>query len=164
MIILAVDPGVERLGIAILTKKKDGQIACEMSDTITTPKSIVHRDRVGHIFSEIRKICKKYRPNQIVFERLFFAKNVKTAIAVAQVQGVIYLLGHQMKLEVAEIAPNAIKAAVTGYGNADKIAIKKMIDLQVLLPRKKRLDDEYDAIACGYAFLLSFPRRRESSR
>lgn len=155
MIILAIDPGVERLGIAILTKKKDGKIACEMSSTITTPKNIPHRDRVGLIFKEISKICDRYRPSRIVIERLFFAKNVKTAIAVAQVQGVVYLLGFEKNIEVAEIAPNAIKSAVTGYGIADKTAIKKMIDLQVVLPKKKRLDDEYDAIACGFAYLLN---------
>ena len=153
MIILAVDPGVERLGVAIL-KKKDASIACEMSDTIITSKDLNQKDRIGLIFAELKRICEKYRPNQIVLERLFFAKNAKTAITVAQVQGVVYLLGYQMNLEVTEIFPNTIKSAVTGYGNADKKAVKKMIDLQVLLSKRKRLDDEYDAIACGYAYLL----------
>lgn len=155
MIILAIDPGVERLGVAILTKKKDGRIACEMSSTIITPKSSSQSERIGLIYKEINGICTKFRPNQIVLERLFFAKNVKTAIAVAQVQGVIHLLGSQLGISVEEIAPNTIKSAVTGYGQADKTAIKKMIDLQIVLPKKKRLDDEYDAIGCGFAFLLS---------
>ena len=154
MIILAIDPGVERLGIAILTKK-DAIIACEMSDTIITSKDLSHTERIGEIFSEVNKVCIKFRPNQIVLERLFFAKNVKTAIAVAQVQGIIHLLGCQLGIPVTEIAPNAIKSAVTGYGMADKRAIKKMIDLQVILSKKKRLDDEYDAIACGFAFILN---------
>lgn len=154
MIILAIDPGVERLGIAILTKKKDGGIACEMSNTIITPKISSQSERIGLIYKEISIICTKFRPNQIVIERLFFAKNVKTAISVAQVQGVIHLLGSQRGIQVDEIAPNAVKAAVTGYGQADKMAIRKMIDLQVDLPKKKRLDDEYDAIACGFAYLL----------
>ena len=154
MIILSIDPGVERLGIAILTKK-NATIACIMSDTITTPKNLSQKERIGIIFAEISTVCQKYKPNQIVLERIFFAKNVKTAISVAQVQGIIYLLGSQRNIEVKEIAPNAIKSAVTGYGNADKRAIKKMIDLQVMLPKKKRLDDEYDAIACGYALLIS---------
>jgi crossover junction endodeoxyribonuclease RuvC len=153
MIILAIDPGVERLGIAILTKT-DAKIACVLSDTIVTSKKLTQTKRIGMIFSEINRICQKFRPNQIVLERLFFAKNVKTAIAVAQVQGIIHLLGCQLGIEVTELAPNAIKSAVTGYGNADKKAIKKMVDLQVILQKKKRLDDEYDAIACGYAFLL----------
>jgi crossover junction endodeoxyribonuclease RuvC len=161
MIILSIDPGVERLGVAILSKKKDGRIACEMSDTIITPRSTSQSRRIGHIYREISNICTKFRPNQIVIERLFFAKNVKTAISVAQVQGALHLLGSQLDIEVTEIAPNAIKAAVTGYGQADKIAIKKMINLQVELPKKKRLDDEYDAIACGFAFLLSSPQSSE---
>lgn len=161
MIILAIDPGVERLGIAILTKKKDGKIACEMSDTIITPKLSSQSERIGLIYNEISIICTKFRPNQIVLERLFFAKNVKTAISVAQVQGVIHLLGNQLGIGVAEIAPNAIKSAVTGYGMADKRAVKKMIDLQVILTSKKRLDDEYDAIACGFAYILNLPLSSE---
>lgn len=154
MIILSIDPGVERLGIAILTKK-DAIIACEMSDTILSPKNLSHEKRIGNIFTELRKICQKFRPNQIVLERLFFSKNVKTAISVAQVQGIIYLIGHTNNIPVCEITPNEIKSAVTGYGSADKKAVKKMIDLQIQLPARKRLDDEYDAIACGFAYLLA---------
>ena len=160
MIILSIDPGVERIGIAILTNN-DATIACEMSDTILTSKKLSHTERIGEIYASISKLCKKYRPNQIAMERIFFAKNVKTAIAVAQVQGVIHLLGYQLKIPVTEIAPNAIKSAVTGYGLADKVAIKKMIDLQVILSTKNRLDDEYDAIACGFAFLLNSPQFSE---
>lgn len=154
MIILAIDPGVERLGIAILTKKKDATIACEESDTIITSKELSQTERIGFLYSAINTLCRKFRPNQIVLERLFFSKNVKTAIAVAQVQGVIHLLASQHHIDAIEIAPNEIKSSVTGYGSADKAAIKKMIDMQLVLPPKKRLDDEYDAIACGFAYLL----------
>ena len=160
MIILSIDPGVERLGVAIL-EKKSSRISCKMSNTITTFKKCSQRDRIGDIFSELIKIHKEFKPNQIVFERLFFAKNAKTAISVAQVQGAIYLLGYKMNISVEELFPNTIKSSVTGYGNADKQAIKKMIDLQIILPIKKRLDDEYDAIACGYAYLLSLPQSSE---
>ena len=78
MIILSIDPGVERLGVAILTKK-DATIACEMSNTIITPKNLSQRERIGLIFDEVSNVCQKYRPNQIVLERIFFAKNAKTA-------------------------------------------------------------------------------------
>jgi len=155
MIILAIDPGVERLGIAILTKKKDGRITCEESCTIQTSKHLTQTERIGLLYTNVATILEKWRPNQIVIERLFFAKNVKTAISVAQVQGILYLLGNQRGISVTEITPNAIKSAVTGYGLADKTAIKKMIDLQVKLPTKKRLDDEYDAIACGFTYLVT---------
>jgi crossover junction endodeoxyribonuclease RuvC len=153
MIILSIDPGVERLGIAILTKK-DATIACKMSDTLTTPKTIAHSERIGFLYSSIKDICRTFRPDQIVLERLFFSKNVKTAISVAQVQGVIHLIGYENGIPVSEVTPNMIKSAVTGYGSADKKAVKKMIDLQIKLPPRRRLDDEYDAIACGFAYLL----------
>ena len=153
MIILSIDPGVERLGVAVLTKH-DGKIAYQMSDTLVTSKKLTQQERINMLFVGLKKLCEQYSPNQIVFEKIFFAKNVNTAIAVAQVQGIIYLLGTQFNCNVSESFPNEIKSAVTGYGNADKKAIKKMIDLQIELPKKKRLDDEYDAIACGYAFLV----------
>jgi crossover junction endodeoxyribonuclease RuvC len=79
---------------------------------------------------------------------------VTTAIAVAQVQGIVYLTAFQNSIPAFEIAPNTIKSVVTGYGQADKKAIQKMVEMQLALPKKKRLDDEYDAIACGYAHLL----------
>jgi len=153
MIVLAIDPGVERFGFAVL-EKVSNSIRYIASDIIVTKKTMPHVKRVGQIYSELSPLVKKYRPKQIVFECLFFSKNVKTAIAVAQVQGIVYLTASQNTIPAIEIAPNTIKSVVTGYGQADKKAVQKMIDLQFTLPKKKRFDDEYDAIACGYAYLL----------
>jgi len=154
MIILSIDPGVERFGFAIL-KKSDSTISYITSGVIETNKSESHTRRVGEIYSHLLPLLTHNKPEKVVFERLFFSKNVKTALAVAQVQGIIYLAGYLNNIPVAEIAPNAIKAIVTGYGQADKKAVQKMVELQLNLPDKKRLDDEYDAIACGFAYLLS---------
>ncbi len=154
MIVLAIDPGVERFGFAVL-EKVSTTIRYITSGIIVTKKTIPHSERVGQIHSELAPLLKKYRPKQIVFERLFFSKNVKTAIAVAQVQGIVYLTAFQNGIPATEIAPNTIKSVVTGYGQADKKAIQKMVEMQLILPKKKRLDDEYDAIACGYAYLLT---------
>lgn len=153
MIVLAIDPGVERFGFAVLEKTQN-TIRYIFSGIIVTKKTLTHTRRLGQIYTDLTPILAKYRPKQIVLERLFFSKNVTTALAVAQAQGIVYLLAHQNDIAVTEIAPNTIKSVVTGYGGADKKAIQKMIELQLDVPKKKRFDDEYDAIACGYAYLL----------
>lgn len=153
MIVLAIDPGVERFGFAVL-EKTHNTIRYIHSGIIVTKKTLTHTRRLGQIYTDLTPLFAKYRPKQIVLERLFFSKNVTTALAVAQAQGIVYLLAHQNDIAVTEIAPNTIKSVVTGYGGADKKAIQKMIELQLDVPKKKRFDDEYDAIACGYAYLL----------
>lgn len=153
MIVLAIDPGVERFGFAVLEKTQN-TIRYIFSGIIVTKKTLTHTRRLGQIYTELGPLLTKYRPKQIVLERLFFSKNVTTALAVAQAQGIVYLLAHQHDIAVVEIAPNTIKSIVTGYGSADKKAVQKMIELQLSIPEGKRYDDEYDAIACGYAQLL----------
>lgn len=153
MIVLAIDPGVERFGFAVLEKTQN-TIRYIVSGIIVTKKTLTHTRRLGQIYTEFEPLLAKFRPKQIVLERLFFSKNVTTALAVAQAQGIVHLLAHQHDISVAEIAPNTIKSIVTGYGGADKKAVQKMLELQFDIPKKKRFDDEYDAIACGYAHLL----------
>lgn len=154
MIVLAIDPGVERFGFAVLEKTQN-TIRYIFSGIIVTKKTLTHTRRLGQIYTDLTPLFAKYRPKQIVLERLFFSKNVTTALAVAQAQGIVYLLAHQNDIPVVEIAPNTIKSVVTGYGGADKKAIQKMLELQLTIPKAKRLDDEYDAIACGFAYLLT---------
>lgn len=153
MIVLAIDPGVERFGFAVL-EKTHNTIRYLFSGIIVTKKTLTHTRRLGQIYTELGPLLAKYRPKQIVLERLFFSKNVTTALAVAQAQGIVYLLADQYDIPITEIAPNTIKSVVAGYGSADKKAVQKMIELQLKVPQRKRFDDEYDAIACGYAHLL----------
>lgn len=157
MIILGIDPGVERVGFAVL--KKDSKQASKVehihSGTIVTKKSHKKEQRFLTIYVKLESVVRKYRPDCLIIEELFYSKNTKTAIPVAQAQGIVYLVASKNKLPVYTLAPNTIKLAVTGYGNADKHAIKKMIDLQISISKKSRLDDEYDAIACAFTYLLN---------
>lgn len=154
MIILSIDPGVERVGFAVF-KKDEAEIKLLESDTIITSKLKTQSERILCISKVLGKIVKKRNPDHIVMERLFFFKNEKTVISVAQAQGAILLLAAQYKIPVYYLTPPQIKLAITGYGNADKTAMKKMIELQIKLSKKKRLDDEIDAIGCGYTFCVS---------
>lgn len=155
MIILSIDPGVERVGYAVFEKTGTAEITLLESDTIQTSKKCTQSKRILSISDALCKIVKQRKPKHIVMERLFFFKNEKTVIGVAQAQGAILLLAAQNNIPVYYLTPPQIKLAITGYGNADKTAMKKMIELQIKLPKKKRLDDEIDAIGCGYSFCVS---------
>jgi len=154
MIILGIDPGVERLGIAVLTGTTHHDVVYVASNCLTTSKNKLPHIRLLELYVELRKWCNTYRPNCLIMEQLLFSKNVKTAITVAQVQGIIMLVAAEFDIELKILNPMTIKSSVTGDGNADKVAVKKMVDLQIELPQKHRLDDEYDAIACAYAYFL----------
>lgn len=155
MIILSIDPGVERVGFAILERESHSKaINCLHSGMVLTEKTSTREERFAIIFEHVSKFIDQYRPDCLVIEELFYSKNVKTAISVAQAQGLLYLAAAQHSIPLHSLPPNTIKMRVTGYGNADKRAVQKMVELQIKLPKKKRIDDEYDAIACGMAYLL----------
>jgi len=151
MIILAFDPGIGRTGYALF-KKKAKETAYISSGMIETAKTTEKKDRLLVIFNECEKIIKKHRPEIVVFEKLFFFKNQKTVISVAQAQGVIITVAAKNNLKVESLSPLQIKETVTGYGRADKKAIKKMIQITTKIKIDKMIDDEIDAIACGLAY------------
>lgn len=154
MTILAIDPGVGKVGFSVFDKKMNGSTAFKYitSGLIKTSKTLKHEKRLEHIFNELSQVIEEYGIKQLVMEELFFFKNAKTVISVAQAQGVIELLAAKNDLPLEYIAPLQIKQTITGYGRADKQSIKKMIDLTLHQKIAIEDDDESDAIACGLAF------------
>jgi len=150
MRILGIDPGYERLGIAILEKDKKYKVI--FSECFKTSSKDKHAQRLSEIQTEIERVIKKYKPNKIGVETLFFNKNIKTAIKVAEARGIILSAAYKNKLKIFELSPQQIKIAVTGYGKSDKKAVAKMIPLLVDINKNGvMLDDELDAIACALA-------------
>ena len=150
MKILGIDPGYERLGIAILETKQKPELI--FSETFQTLKSDEHSVRLEQIYNEVEKIIKKYKPKKIGIETLFFNKNIKTAIKVAEVRGIVLTIAQKNNLQIFEISPQQIKIAVTGYGKSDKLAIAKMLPLLVKIKKNDiMLDDELDAVGCALA-------------
>lgn len=150
MVIVSIDSGIEKTGYAVFNGNN-----YLTSALIKTTKTNSPEVRVEQIYSELKKVFAKYKPTAVVLERLFFFKNQKTAIGVAQTQGIILLLAGQNKIKVHYLTPLQIKLAITGYGQADKKAVQKMIKLTSNIDIKQ--DDEADAIACGMAFNLIRP-------
>lgn len=154
MKVLAIDPGYERLGIAILEKQK-GKDALLHSECFQTDKKEDHSKRLFLIYSKLKKIIEEYSVNTCAIETLFFSSNVKTALKVAELRGVILVLCEIYGLKLHEFSPQAIKIGVTGYGKSDKNAVVKMIPLLLKINKKIKYDDEYDAIAVGITCLNS---------
>jgi crossover junction endodeoxyribonuclease RuvC len=147
-IILGVDPGYGRIGIAIIKNERGNQTLIH-SECFETNGKLSHPKRLLLIGEKIRKIIKEYKPQKIAVETLLWSKNKKTAMQVAEARGVILLEAERSGVIICEYNPNQIKLAVTGYGRADKKQIICMVEKLVKLKPKKRLDDEYDAIAAA---------------
>lgn len=158
MILLAIDPGYERIGIAILEKKSGGAETLVYSDCFKTSAKISFPERLDMIGKEIARIIKKYSPETLAIEKLYFTKNQTTAMGVSEARGVIIYEASRAGLRVYEYGPMEIKTAVTGYGKATKEDVLFMTSKLIVLPKdKKQVDDEVDAIAIG---LTCFAREK----
>jgi crossover junction endodeoxyribonuclease RuvC len=145
-IILGVDPGLATTGFGVINndKNKPSLIAY---GCILTKCGIPHAERLKHISEELKKIIKKYQPNAIAVEQLFFYNNAKTAFAVGEARGVIILTACQNRLPIFEYTPLQVKQAVSAYGKADKLQVQKMVKLLLNLKEIPKPDDAADALA-----------------
>lgn len=150
MRVLGIDPGFDRLGLAVI-EGDPSRPTHVWSDCITPTKGPME-ERLAAVKRAVTDAIKKYEPDRVALETLFFSTNKKTAMTVAQARGAVLSAAGEAGAPVKEFSPGAVKLAVTGDGRADKTAIARMIPHIIALPAKKRLDDELDAIAvaiCG---------------
>lgn len=152
MRVLAVDPGYDRMGIAVL-EHANGKELLLHSECIETDRAADIPERLKTIGTRFTELLTEFTPDQLAVETLFFNQNQKTAIAVAEARGVVLFLAKQHGCDVREFGPQEVKVAVTGYGKSDKTAVFEM--LRRLLPAipLRAHDDEYDAIAVGVTAL-----------
>lgn len=151
MRILGIDPGYDRIGIAVIEKaQKEKYIT---STCLTTNKKDSISERIYFVGQEIAKILKEYTPDALAIEKLYFTNNQKTAMGVAEARGVIMYEAHRAGIPVYEYTPGEIKIAVTGYGKATKDMVMGMIPKLILLPHTITSDDELDAIAISITCL-----------
>ncbi|MBI3619822.1 crossover junction endodeoxyribonuclease RuvC [Candidatus Roizmanbacteria bacterium] len=154
MRILAIDSGLERTGYALFDKGKQLKNGFNYlhSGLIHTDKSLTKENRLLKIYQSLSQIVKTDKPRRIVMEQLFFFKNAKTVISVAQAQGVVLLLASQHTIPLEFLTPLQIKQIITGYGRADKKSVQKMLKLTLPHNGELKQDDVADAIACGAAY------------
>jgi len=153
MLILGIDPGFERMGCAIL-EKSPGVEKLIYSDCLVSSKNDPHEKRLLVLAEGLKKIIKKFKPDAMAIEKLFFSANQKTALKVAEARGVALLLAAENDLKVFEFTPLEVKMAMTGYGRAEKDQVRKMVLAMLKIDGGKKpaspsgkLDDEIDAIA-----------------
>jgi crossover junction endodeoxyribonuclease RuvC len=146
MIILGIDPGIADTGYGVIAKSKDKLKALDYGSIKTKPK-IPTPNRLSDIRNQLKKIIKLHKPNVMAVEEIFFSKNTKTAISVAESRGVVISLGIESGCQIREFTPLEVKQALTGYGKADKKQIQIMVKTILNLKSIPKSDDASDALA-----------------
>ena len=146
MIVIGIDPGLARVGYGVIAvNNRQPQAVCY--GCIESGKDQRTPERLLHIYTELTALVEKYPPAHIAVEKLFFTKNITSAISVSEARGVILLLAQQQKIPVTEYTPNQVKQAITGSGRADKRQMQEMIMRLLHLPELPRPDDAADALS-----------------
>lgn len=148
MRILGIDPGTGILGFGVIESSK-GHIELVDAGVIRTP---VHEDdavRLLTIYEELTDIIAQNKPAVMSVEKLFFSRNVTTAMTVSQARGVVLLCGQQAGMGLFEYTPMQIKQAITGYGKADKKQMQEMVRILLQLEQIPKPDDAADALAAA---------------
>lgn len=148
MKILGIDPGTATTGFGIIDLKNNIPKLLTYG-VIKTPKNIKPEHRLSMQKEKLQDIIKKYQPDLAAVEKIFFMKNTKTAIAVAQARGVILETLNSLNISVKEFFPTEIKIDTVGYGHADKHQVQKMVQQILKLEEIPRPDDAADALACA---------------
>ena len=147
MRIIGIDPGTGILGFGVIEVSKGNKITLVTAGVITTPAHTPLDVRLEEIFDGLTEIIAETNPDQMSIEKLFFARNVTTAMSVSHARGVAMLTGRKARLPIAEYTPMQIKQSLTGYGKADKKQIQEMVRMQLNLKEIPRPDDAADALA-----------------
>lgn len=148
MIILGVDPGFERCGVAVIDNTKGvGNESLLFSTSLRTSAKDDFPTRLLSIGDGIANIMRKFSPEAFAIETLYFSSNRKTAMNVAEARGAITLEAVRGGAKIFEYTPAQIKIAMTGEGNADKKQVENMVRRLVAFPKEEVLDDELDAVA-----------------
>ena len=145
-VILGIDPGTTGMGYAVLDGSSEPArvLAC---DLIATPQAGTAAERLVAIADAIDRVIRAHHPTSLALERLYFNKNARTAMGVAEARGVALLCGARAGLEIAEYAPSEVKISITGSGAADKKQVMKMLALVLRLEREILQDNVADAVA-----------------
>ena len=156
MRILSIDPGYERVGIAIIEKMEKGKPELVFSECFITDKKLPFPERLTLIGSRLEHIIHDYSPSILAIETLFFNTNQKTAMQVSEARGVMVYCAKKNGLEVCQYTPLQIKNALTGYGRASKDQVDQMTRQLINIHKEIKYDDEMDAIATGLTCEASY--------
>ena len=154
-VVVGIDPGTAITGYGIIREQENGDLEWVSHGVVKTPSNWDEPQRLLEIYHKLNDIFASYKPDCCAVEKLFFQKNVKTAILVGQGRGAALIAAAEAKLSVGEYTPLEIKQAVVGYGNADKQQVQKMVKILLNLKEIPRPDDAADALAVAICHLHS---------
>ena len=151
--VMGIDPGYDRIGIAIIEKIKRPKVI--FSECFSPQKNKTYQEKIHTIGDHIIDVINQYNPEEMSIEKIFFRNNQKTAMDVSGVRGVAIYCGMKEDVDVFEYPPAQIKMTMAGFGKANKEQIKKMVFLLTDIEKEKeRIDDELDAIAIAYTHTI----------
>jgi crossover junction endodeoxyribonuclease RuvC len=148
VIVLGIDPGTAAMGWGIV-ERTGGHLRAVDYGCLTTSADRPLPDRLNEIHAHVAELIETHHPDLLAVERLFFSKNAQSAFGVGQARGVVLLAAAQAGVPVREATPNEVKVGVTGYGNADKGQVARMVSVILQLPEVPTPDDTADALAIG---------------
>ncbi len=155
MLVIGIDPGTATTGYGLVRELKDGSLEAVDYGVILTPAGTPMPERLDQLYQQLNEILLLHQPASGAVEKLFFQRNVTTAISVGQARGVALLALAQAGLGVSEYTPMQIKQAVAGYGGADKQQVQQMVRALLNLDDIPRPDDAADALAVAICHLHS---------
>jgi crossover junction endodeoxyribonuclease RuvC len=154
-VVLGIDPGTATTGYGLVTETESGGLQAISYGVILTPADLPMEKRLLILFQRIKEILLLHQPDSGAVEKLFFQRNVSTAITVGQARGVILLAMAEAGCSVAEYNPMEVKQAVCGYGGADKNQVQQMVTALLNLDKVPKPDDAADALAIAICHLNS---------
>ena len=155
MIILGIDPGSEKTGYGVVEKLPRSKLTCITYGCITTPRDRSRAERLVILEKELTVVLKRYQPEAVGVESLFFFKNLKTVMAVSEARGVILFSLAKNKSPVYEFSPLQVKMAVCGYGKAEKKQVQHMVKEILSLPEIPKPDDAADGLGLAITCSIS---------
>jgi len=156
MLVIGIDPGTATTGYGLVREDESGSLFAVDYGVIITPAGLAMPKRLLELYRRLTEILLLHRPESGAVEKLFFQRNVRTAISVGQGRGVVLLALAQADLSVAEYTPLEIKQAVAGYGGADKNQVQQMVRALLNLEHIPQPDDAADALAVAICHLHSY--------
>lgn len=150
---LGIDPGLATTGYGLVRLDSEGGLVAVSYGVILTPKEESAPARLEMLYRDLRALLKKHHPDTAAVEKLFFQRNVSTALAVGQARGVALLALQQAGIESLEYTPNEVKQAVAGYGSADKKQVQDMVRVLLGLSEIPKPNDAADALAIAITHL-----------
>ena len=155
MLVIGIDPGTATTGYGLVEESQDGSLKSVDYGVVITPPKTPMPQRLSTLYDSLKEILKAHQPESAAVEKIFFQKNVRTAMSVGQARGVTLLALQRAHISIAEYAPTEIKQAVSGYGGADKRQIQEMVRTLLNLDDIPKPDDAADALAVAICHLHS---------